>query len=191
MKALAREFYQQSTTEVARALLGCYVIHEGEQGKTIGRIVETEAYLANDPASHSYKGESKRNKAMFGEAGQAYFYLIYGIHYCFNVVTASPGVGEAVLIRALEPITGIALMQERRGLQDVIKLCNGPAKLVQALGIGMQFNHADLTHPPLYIASDSSAKITSIVATTRIGITLAADQPLRFYLKDSPYISKP
>src|SRR5215472_7349214 len=111
---LPPEFYAQDTITVARKLLGCYLVHLEEERTTVGRIVETEAYLADDPASHSFKGKTKRSSVMFGPAGYAYVYFIYGMHVCLNVVTGEEGKGEAVLFRALEPIEGVAIMQDRR-----------------------------------------------------------------------------
>src|SRR3989338_1070928 len=128
---LDKSFFKKSTLNAAQNLLGCYLIHNNCTGK----IVETEAYLHNDKASHSFKGKTNRNEAMFSEAGKAYVYFTYGMHHCFNVVTNKKGVGEAVLIRALELIKGIEIMKKRRKTNNVRDLCNGPAKLVIAFGI--------------------------------------------------------
>ena len=132
---LDQTFYDQETVSVARQLLGCFFMHEEMEGTTIGRIVETEAYVANDPASHSFRGKTPRNAVMFGLAGKAYVYFIYGMYYCVNVVTGREGVGKAVLLRALEPIAGIELMQQRRHTHTLWQLCSGPGKLTQAMHI--------------------------------------------------------
>src|SRR5260370_33103893 len=115
-------------------------MHLEEEETTLGRIVETEAYLWNDPAAHAFVGKTKRNAVLFGPVGHAYVYFIYGMHYCVNVVTGREGAGEAVLIRALEPQRGIALMQQRRRTEKVTLLCNGPARLTEALGITVALN---------------------------------------------------
>lgn len=188
-------FYQQDTITVARQLLGTCMMHESAQGTTVGRVVETEAYLSGDPACHAYRRETKRNQVMFGPFGYAYVYRIYGIHYCVNVVTAQVGVGEAVLVRALEPVEGIELMQARRQITNVKQLCNGPAKLVQAMGILPTMNGASLAEGSLYfLSADAYAKFNqplNIVTTTRIGITKGADLPYRFYIKNNPHVSYP
>jgi len=120
---LPQTFYEQDTITVAKRLLGCYLVHlEGEE-TTLGRIVETEAYLVHDPAAHSFIGKTKRNSVLFGPVGHAYVYFIYGMHYCFNVVTGREGMGEAVLIRALEPLQGMLVMRKRRRRQKLTLLC--------------------------------------------------------------------
>ena len=150
-------------------------------------IVETEAYLANDPSCHGFRGETPRNRPMFGDPGHAYIYFIYGMYHCFNVVTAPVGVGEAVLIRALEPVEGMALMEKRRqGKKD---LAGGPGKLVIAMGITRQMNGSSLMTGPLKIMRGDMKK-RPIVTTTRIGISSGHHLPLRFYLKGNPFISR-
>jgi len=176
------------TISVAKKLLGALLIHESPEGRTVGRIVETEAYLSNDPGSHSFRGRTPRNEQMFGPPGKAYVYFIYGMYHCFNVVTAANGVGEAVLIRALEPVEGISLMKKRRKTEDVQNLCNGPSKLVMAMGITKEHNGHDLKKGCLRIKMiDTRLKI---VTTTRIGIKEGAKLPYRFYVKDCEYVSK-
>ena len=171
-------------------LLGTYLRHEAQEGATAGRIVETEAYLGlTDPASHAFGGRTARNDAMFGEPGKAYIYFIYGMYYCLNVTTMPPGAGEAVLIRALEPVCGIALMQERRAVKRPEALCNGPAKLVIAMGITPLLSGHDFREPPLTIVEGSSAEPARIITTRRIGISKAADLPLRFHLAGSRFVS--
>lgn len=188
--SLQRDFFTHPTPTVARMLLGKILIRESEQGITAGRIVETEAYLfKNDPACHAARGETARNAAMFGPAGTAYVYLIYGIHYCFNVVTARKGEGEAVLIRALEPLVGLDLMRQRRGQVPLRKLASGPGNLCRAMAINVAHNGHDLRRPPLYLADDGY-EAKEIITTTRIGISQATDLPLRYYLADNPYVSR-
>lgn len=190
MRIYSQSFYSGNTVEVAKKLLGTYLIHQTPQGTTVGKIVETEAYLScDDPACHAARGMTKRNAPMFGPAGTAYVYKIYGLYHCFNVVTNREGVGEAVLIRALEPVEGIPLMQERRGKTVLKELCSGPAKLVTALGITVDLNGSSLIEGPLKIGY-SGRRDFAIVTTTRIGINVGADLPLRFYIAGNKFISK-
>lgn len=180
------------TLTIAKGLLGYRLVHESEEGVTAGIIVETEAYLQYDPACHAYRKKSVRNAPMFGVPGTVYVYQIYGMHFCVNITTNKKDIGEAVLIRALEPIEGIPLMETRRNTTILKNLCSGPGKLVQAMGIhkGMNDWHVldgDLKLlPPVNDYSNAD-----IITTTRIGITQGAELPYRFYLKGSPFISKP
>jgi len=190
LEALPQSFYLQDTVTVARQLLGCMLVYESERGRASGRIVETEAYLAADEASHSFRGPTARNGVMFGPTGYAYVYFIYGAHFCINAVTQPEGVAEAVLIRALEPVDGLALMMERRRTTVARNLCSGPGKLCQALGITGAQNGAALFDGRLRIRAGETPAAAEVVATTRVGITKAADLPLRFYLRDNPHISK-
>ena len=198
MPAVPKEFFAGTTIGVAKRLLGTFLWCDSPEGPAAGRIVETEAYLSGgDPACHAHRGLTARNESMFGAAGRSYVYLIYGMHYCFNVVTADEGVGEAVLIRALEPVEGLELMKHRRGPVPVRNLCRGPGNLAAALGISKQHNGLILTRGPLKIlAADSypeqfpARRRPKITTTPRIGISQAIDLPLRFYLTGSPYVSK-
>jgi len=194
---LPPSFYTQDTISVAKGLLGAYLVHDSPQGRTVGRIVENEAYLFDgDPACHAHRGKTKRNAAMFGPPGHAYIYFIYGMYYCFNVVTAPVGVGEAVLIRALEPVEGLPLMQRRRGTHDLQALCSGPGKLVLAMGMTKGLNGCPLFNGALTICSRGSesakgaATEEEIAATPRIGISKAEALPLRFCLKGNPFVSR-
>ena len=193
---LPQTFYEQDTITVAKRLLGCFLVHlEGEE-TTLGRIVETEAYLLNDPAAHSFSGKTKRNSVLFGPVGHAYVYFIYGRHFCLNVVTGQEGMGEAVLIRALEPLQGMAVMQKRRRVHKLTRLCNGPARLAEALAITLSSNGMPLFEGPLQLWSSESLASSApndnaeIVQTTRICIAKARDLPLRFYLKGNSYLSR-
>ena len=195
---LPLSFYQEhDTLTLAQKLLGCELVSEQPEGRTAGIIVETEAYLTDDPACHAYRRETARNAAMFGPAGTVYVYLIYGMYHCINVVSAAMGVGEAVLIRAVEPTEGVALMERRRMEKSrnekrfkVQELANGPAKLVQALGISLpEHNGSSLLTGSISIEYASVFDF-DIVTTTRIGITQGADLPYRFYIKGSRFVSR-
>lgn len=181
-------FYSRPTLEVARDLLGQVLVRRSPQGTCAGIIVETEAYTTNDPACHANKGKTKRNTTMFAHPGVGYVYLIYGIHYCFNVVTARQHVGEAVLIRALEPLAGIPLMRQRRARQQHKLLCSGPARLCQALAITTADDGIDLLGDELFILEGKTPG--QITTTTRIGISQGKELPYRFYISGNKYISK-
>jgi DNA-3-methyladenine glycosylase len=177
---LDRDFYARPVLEVARDLVGCVVRH----GVAAGRIVEAEAYHEEEPACHAWVGLTARTKPLFGPAGVAYVYRSYGIHAMLNAVTSAEGEGAAVLIRALEPLEGIDVMRERRGLERVADLCSGPGKLTQALGIGLELNETSLLGDgPIDVlprpAASSSAP-PRIVASERVGITRAVELPWRF-----------
>lgn len=184
-----QEFYQQETKIVAKNLLGKLLVHETTEGTVAGKIVETEAYLyPNDPASHSYRGETKRNLALFGPEGQTYIYFTYGMHHCLNIVTHTKG--EAVLIRALEPVMGIELMEKRRRKTQLKNLCNGPSNLMQALALDKTHNQLSVTTPPLYIMDQPSLDDAQIGTSFRIGISKGKDLPLRFFIRESEFVSR-
>lgn len=189
---LSLDFYKKDTIEVARSLLGAKLVHYSFAGLTSGLIVETEAYLSRgDPACHAARGKTKRNAVMFGPPGRAYVYFIYGNHYCFNVVTGREGAGEAVLIRALEPREGLALMQERRGPGHKIRnLTNGPGKLCQAMGITGEHNGVSLQEHPFFITAADRAQDAAIGVSSRIGISRGQDKPWRFFVQGSPFLSR-
>lgn len=192
LKPLPRRFYDRDTAEVARALLGKRLVRDTDTGRLAGRIVEVEAYLAqDDPANHGHRGQTRRNASMFGPPGRAYVYAIHS-RWCLNAVTEQAGVASAVLIRAIEPLEGIATMQELRGIDVLRDLTRGPGRLCEALAIDRALDTCNLTRRgPLWIADDGTAPAPEqILATTRVGISLAADLPLRFYLADCPYVSK-
>jgi DNA-3-methyladenine glycosylase len=191
-KRVTPDFFIGTTEEIAKKLLGKILVRNIKGKILSGKIVETEAYLdENDLASHSAVGITERNKVMFGEAGLAYVYFTYGMHYCFNVVTGEEGKGSAVLIRALEPIEGIELMKKLRQKDDLHILTNGPAKLCQALKIDKKLNGIDLkTSSEIYIAEPSVNEKFEVVVSKRIGIEKSKDLPLRFYIKENKFVSK-
>jgi DNA-3-methyladenine glycosylase len=182
---LGPEFFARSVHDVAPELIGATLLVDGVGG----RIVEVEAYDAEDPASHAYRGQTKRNAVMFGPPGHAYVYRSYGIHWCLNLVCAGVGRAEAVLVRALEPTEGLELMRARRGVLAERALCSGPGKLCQALAVTGAHDGLALDAPPFALLERSA---TPVVATgPRIGITRAADLPWRYGLAGSPFLSRP
>jgi DNA-3-methyladenine glycosylase len=189
---LPAAFYHRDPVLVAQELLGKILVRELQGNILAARIVETEAYLAaNDPASHAFSGRTTRNAAMFGPPGRAYVYLIYGRHYCVNAVTEGEGVPSAVLIRALEPLLGMAHMAARRGTGRLTALANGPGKLCQAFGIDRRLDHWDLTQGTrLWCAMPASPLQLAVTVTPRIGITVASDLLLRFCIAASPYAGR-
>lgn len=191
---MRKSFYLQDTVEAARQLLGKLLVHRTPEGAAGGMIVETEAYVgAVDKACHTYNGISPRTEIMFAEGGVAYVYLIYGMYHCFNAVTGPAGEGDAVLIRALEPVFGLDLMRRRRGQKDLRKLCSGPGKLCQALAIGKPQYGLDLTGEELFIADFRIIPEELVARGPRINVDYAeeaVDFPWRFRLRDSKYVSR-
>jgi DNA-3-methyladenine glycosylase len=174
---------------VAKSLLGCYLVRAINGKEVIGKIVETEAYHQSDAASHSYRGKTPRTEAMFGPPGFAYVYFTYGMHYCMNVVTGPVGEGSAVLVRAVEPMTGVEVMRKLRPGRSDHELTNGPAKLCYAFDINKSLNTHDLTQAPLRLLPGDSIASSEVVTTTRIGISESKEKPWRFYIRDNPFVS--
>lgn len=176
--------------EAARRLLGAVI--ERTVGEIVlrARIVEVEAYDQTDPASHTFRGPSVRSASMFKAAGHAYVYLIYGMHYCLNVVAGSSDYGAGVLIRAVEPLEGEAEMVMNRRGRTGLELTNGPSKLCEALAIDRTLDGHDVSLPPLRVLLSPPLADDLVVVTARIGVTKAADWPRRFYIRDNPYVSR-
>jgi DNA-3-methyladenine glycosylase len=183
------DLYEQETLVVARELLGCVLVSRRGDELAAGRIVETEAYLRDDPASHSFRGQTARNRVMFGPPGHAYVYFTYGAHWCLNAVTAPEGVGEAVLIRALEPLAGIELMRRRRGVEEPRLLASGPGRLTQALGITGELNGVSLASGALAILGPAAQPV-EIVEGPRVGIRQAVEHAWRFFEAGSRFVSR-
>jgi DNA-3-methyladenine glycosylase len=212
-KKLPRSFYLRPTLEVARDLLGTLLLRRLGSDILVGKIVEVEAYMgAHDPASHAFRGLTKRNEVMFGQGGHLYVYFTYGMHFCGNVVTEGEGTAHAVLLRAVEPLKGIEGMarrrrrrkkqlhfREHRGIKaprppatskPLLHLCSGPARMCQAFAIGRKENGTDLCGNDIWLARDSNATTAPKVAvSTRVGVTRGARHRWRFYIKDNPFVS--
>ena len=188
-RVLDRAKMPADTVDLARFLIGKTLVRVLAEGAAGGRIVETEAYGIGDPAGHAYRGITPRNRPLFLERGHAYVYLAYGVSFMLNVSSETPGVGAGVLIRAIEPTLGVAIMERNRGAQRVRDLARGPGRLCEALGIDRRLDGIDLCQAgPLWLGSDGQAT-EEIGRSKRIGITRAADSPLRFYVRGSPFVS--
>ena len=189
---LPKSFFNLDTLTIAQKLLGTYLVHDTLAGQLVGRIVETEAYLHDDPAAHTYIGKTNRNRVMFGPAGHAYIYFIYGMYHCVNCSTNIDGIGEGVLIRALEPVSGIERMKKNRNVNKLKDLCSGPGKLTKAM---------DITHEQygLCLIDKLSALRLEvgidqpnipIVTTTRVGLSKAKEALYRFYIEGNAHVSR-
>ncbi|MDD8019511.1 MAG: DNA-3-methyladenine glycosylase [Bacteroidota bacterium] len=199
MKKLSRSFYTRPTRTVAKELLGKIFVRKNGNRFLTGRIVETEAYLHNDPACHAYRGITERNKVMFNTGGFLYVYFTYGMHFCANVVTYKEGIGEAVLIRAVEPVDGIDAMTKNRNFKDdrhlkgvghLRALTNGPAKFAQAFNLTKEQSGIDLLGDEIFITEYKGAAPFTVVSTTRIGIKVGIEKKWRYYIKGNEWISK-
>jgi len=190
---LTRSFYQQPTIDVAKQLLGKYLVHKHPAGELVGRIVETEGYIGpQDLACHAAKGRTGRTEVMFGPAGHAYVYFIYGMYHMLNLVTEAKDYPAAVLIRALEPLQGVASMQQRRHSATLRNLASGPGKLCQAFAIDRSLNGADVCGKTLYV-EDRGEPTPKYQATARIGVEYAGkwkDKPFRFLVQGNEFVSK-
>jgi DNA-3-methyladenine glycosylase len=182
---LGRAFFDRSVHEVAPDLVGATLLVDGVGGP----VVEVEAYDHEDPAAHGYSGKTERNASMFGPPGHAYVYRSYGIHWCLNVVCEAEGVASAVLIRALEPTHGVDVMRERRGVDDPRLLCSGPGRLTQALGITREHDGLPLDESPFELLARETEP--EVAVGLRVGITKAAEQPWRYGLAGSRFLSRP
>lgn len=189
VKRLSRAFFARDTLVVAQALLGHILVHESPQGRVAGRIVEAEAYRgAEDPGSHAYRGQTRRNVTMFGPPGHLYVYFTYGMHHCANIVCEKDGVAGAVLLRAVEPVEGMEIMATRRGLTDPRGLARGPARLCQAFGLDLRHDGADLIQGPVWVGR-SKALRGAVQTSGRVGVAAGGDHRWRFY-EEGPWASR-
>lgn len=193
-KVLPRSFYERNTLTVAQDLLGKILVRRVDALTLTGRIVETEAYRgADDPASHAYRGRTKRNAVMFGDAGVAYIYLVYGLNFCLNTTTERVGKAGAVLIRAIEPLHGLETMLKNRpaAIRQITSLTNGPGKLCQAMRITQDLNGIDLTvNSELTICEGDSRVPFSLKATSRVGVRKAFRRRWRYFANDNQFVSR-
>src|ERR1700737_819174 len=187
---LPRRFFARDPVVLARDLLGRVLLYKTPDGLLAGRIVETEAYRGEaDPASHAFRGRTARNAVMFGPAGHAYVYFTYGMHYCLNVTADVPGTAGAVLLRALEPLTGVEIMRARGDHGPEIRMLSGPGKIGRAFGLTLEDNGRDFTRGRLGLAAGSPVRDRKVAVARRKGISRAVDLPYRFAIVDSPSVS--
>lgn len=191
---LPRSFYLRPTLIVARDLLGKYLVRRVRRKLLVGKIVEVEGYLGEkDPASHAYRGKTRRNEVMFWEGGHLYVYFTYGMHFCCNVVTEEEGKGRAVLLRAVEPLEGIEVMRKNRSFdadrKDYWNLTNGPAKLCEAFGIRREMNGIDLSGDELFLMDGEAINHSAIGTSSRIGIKDGKEKKRRFFVRGNPFVS--
>jgi DNA-3-methyladenine glycosylase len=197
LKPLPHSFYLRPTLQVARDILGKRIVRIVGTKVLIGKIVEVEAYCKGDPASHAFRGRTKRNDVMFWEGGHVYVYFTYGMHFCANVVTGNEGTGEAVLIRAVEPLVGIELMTKNRfpnlqslNHQSFINLTNGPAKFCKAFGLARQENGLDLLGSEISITDGEPISPKLMKRSQRIGIQRGTEKKWRFFINGNPWVSR-
>jgi len=191
LRPLVRSFFARPTLMVARDLIGCLLVHDSPEGRTVGAIVEAEAYGFDDPGSHANRGQTPRNAPMFEEPGHAYVYFTYGMHFCLNAVAHAPGVPGAVLLRAVEPLEGIELMRLRRGSRIKDRdLARGPGRLTQSFGLHRDHNRLDLTRKPLTICAGERYPEEAVTAGPRVGLGETQDgRAWRYRVTGSPWTS--
>ncbi len=191
-RRLPRAFFARPSTTVAPDLLGRVLVRLLPDGSRLAaRLVEVEAYREDDPASHSFRGPTPRNRVMFGRPGHLYVYFTYGMHFCSNVVTGRDGEGSAVLLRAAEPLVGLEVMAAKRGLVEPRLLCSGPARLTQAFGIGRSEDGLDLVRDPgLFLMAGEPVPPGAIARSTRVGVTVGLERRWRFFERGSLYLSR-
>jgi DNA-3-methyladenine glycosylase len=190
LRPLPRAWFRRPAPEVARDLLGRLLVGRGEDGVLVGRLVECEAYQQDDPASHSFRGRTRRTEVMFGPPGHLYVYFTYGMHHCMNVVTGRTGEGSAVLLRAVEPLEGLEVMRRRRGSVPDRLLCAGPGRLTQAFGVAAADNGLDLVGGErLFVAAGEPVSDDRVLVDRRVGIRHAAEIPWRFSEAGSAFVS--
>jgi len=190
-RRLRRNTLPENTVELAKALIGLVLVHDQHGTRVAGKIVETEAYVLKDPASHAYRGKSARNASMFLAPFHAYIYKIYGTAFCFNVTSELETRGAAVLVRALEPLEGIEQMMARRHMTSLRDLCRGPGRVCEALAVDWRYDGVDLIRDPALWLADAGYAKARVRKTKRIGITKAAHRHLRFYASGSEFVSGP
>ena len=191
LKPLKKNFFIKDAIYVAKSLLNKILVVKNNNKYVGGVICETEAYLpTNDPACHAARGITKRNKVMYAEGGTIYVYFTYGNYYMLNIVAEKKEIPAAVLIRSLEPKFGIDIMQKNRKKNDIAQLTNGPGKICQALNINLKYNNTLLGEKIFIFANLKNLLPKNIITTTRIGINVGADLPLRFYIKDCKFVSR-
>jgi DNA-3-methyladenine glycosylase len=189
-KRLRRRDLPIDTIELARYLIGKMLVHDLRGRRTSGRIVETEAYPVGDPAGHAFRGKTRRNAALYLARGHAYVYFVYGMYYCLNVSSERAGVGAGVLVRALEPVEGIDLMEERRGTSSLRGLARGPGRLTVAMAIDLRYDGVDLcTDASLWLGESDSERRVVVSATTRVGLSRGRARRLRFYERGNTFVS--
>jgi DNA-3-methyladenine glycosylase len=191
VQRLKRADLPVDTETLARFLIGKSLVRDAPEGRTSGRIVEAEAYVPGDASGHAYVGETDRNRSLFLRRGHAYVYLIYGIHYCVNVSSERAGIGAGVLLRALEPVEGVAIMQARRGVDRLADLARGPGRLAEAMAIDRRLDGIDLcSRRSLWLASEVR-RPGPVASSVRIGISKETSRLLRFYEAGNPHVSGP
>jgi DNA-3-methyladenine glycosylase len=191
MEIIGRRFYARHPTIVARQLLGKILVRRVGRETITGRIVETEAYSSDDPASHAYRGRTENNSALFGEVGYAYIYLSHGLHFCLNVVAKSGKPAGGVLIRAIEPLQGIGLMRRVRPGSSPRNLARGPGNLSRAMKIDTGLCGTDMTRRGALFIADAVSEVFKVARTKRIGVTSAREKRRRYIIRDNPFVSRP